>query len=117
MGVRIIKDGNDEPEIDDRINNGRAAISKLNIILWDRDVTSETKTHIYHEIVKSTITYAAETWCLNAKTVAKLNSTEMEFRRRSARISRKDKIRNSIIKQKINVTRSLLENMKTKQLE
>jgi hypothetical protein len=64
-----------------------------------------------------TITYAAETWCLKAKTVAKLNSTEMDFWLRSARISRKDKIRNNIIKQKINVTRSLLEDIKTKQLK
>ena len=50
-------------------------------------------------------------------TVAELNSTEMDFWRRSARISRKDKIRNNIIKQKINITRSLLEDIKTKQLK
>jgi len=31
-------------------------ITKLNSILWDRDVTLKTKTHIYHAIVKSTIT-------------------------------------------------------------
>jgi hypothetical protein len=61
-------------------------------------VTSKTKTHIYHAIVKSTITYATETWCLKAKTVAKLNSTEMDLWRRSARISRKDKNGNIIIK-------------------
>ena len=64
-------------------------ISKLNSILSDRDVTSKTKTHIYHAIVKSTITYAAETGCLKAKTTGKLNSTEMDFWRRSERISRK----------------------------
>ena len=70
------------------------------------------------KIVESTITHAAETWCLKAKkTVAKLNSTEMDFWRRSARISRKDKIRNNIIKQKMNVTRSLLDEIKTKQLK
>ena len=40
----------------------------------------------------------------------------MDFWRRSARISRKDKIRNNIIKQKMNVTRSLLEDIKTKNL-
>jgi hypothetical protein len=80
-------------------------------------VTPKTKIHIYHVIVKSTITYAAESWCLKAKTVAKLNSTEMDFWRRSARISRKDKIRNNIIKQKINVTRSLLHDIKTKHLQ
>ena len=81
MGVRITKDGNHEPEINDRINRGRAAISKLNSILWDRDVTSKIKTHIYHAVVKSIITYAAETGCLK-KTAAKLNSTEMDFWRR-----------------------------------
>jgi hypothetical protein len=41
----------------------------------------------------------------------------MDFWRRSARISRKDKIRNNIIKQKMNVTRSLLDDIKTKQLQ
>ena len=85
--------------------------------MWDRDVTSETKSLIYHAVVKSAITYAAGTWSLKAKTVAKLNSTEIDFWRRSARISRKDKIRNIIIKQKMNVTRSVLEDIKTKQLQ
>ena len=51
------------------------------------------------------------------KTVAKLNSTEIDFWRRSAQISRKDKIRNNIVKQKMNVTRSLLDDIKTKQLK
>ena len=87
FGVKITKVGNHEQEINDRINRGRADITKLNSILWDREMTPKTKTNIYHEIVKSTNTYAAETWCLKAKTVAKLNSTEMDFWRRSARIS------------------------------
>jgi hypothetical protein len=39
----------------------------------------------------------------------------MDFWRRSARISRKDKIRNNVIKEKMNVTRSLLDDVKTKQ--
>jgi len=110
----MTKDGNHEPEINDSINRGRAAITTLNRNLWDRDVTPKTKTHIYHAIVKSTITYAAETRCLKAKTVAKINSTEMDFWRRSALISRKDKIRNTIIKQKMNVVRSLLDDIKIK---
>jgi hypothetical protein len=41
----------------------------------------------------------------------------MDFWRRSARISRKDEIRNNIIKQKMNVTRSLLDDIKTKKLQ
>jgi hypothetical protein len=49
--------------------------------------------------------------------VAKLNSTEMDFWRRSARLSRKDKIRNAIIKQKIKVKSSLLDDINTKQMK
>ena len=54
---------------------------------------------------------------LKARTVEKLNSKEMDFWRRSARISREDKIRNTIIKQKMNVTRFVLDDIKTKQLQ
>jgi hypothetical protein len=53
----------------------------------------------------------------NITNITILNSTEMDFWRRTARISRKDKIRNTIIKQKMNVTRSLLDDIKTKQLQ
>ena len=80
----IIKCSLHEPEINGRIDRGRIAITKPNSILWHRDVTPKTKTHIFHAVVKSTNTYAAETGCLEAKTVAKLNSTEMDFWRRSA---------------------------------
>jgi len=80
-------------------------------------VTPKTKTHIYHAIVKSTITYVAGTWCLKAKTVATLNSTEMDFWRHSARVSRKDNIKNTTIKQKMNVIRSLLDDIISKQLQ
>ena len=78
MGVRITKDENHEPEINGRINTGRTAIKQLNSILWECDVTPKTKTHIYHAIVKSTIAYAAETWCLKFKSK---NSIKTEFHR------------------------------------
>jgi hypothetical protein len=41
----------------------------------------------------------------------------MDFWRRSPRISRKEKIRNIVIKQKMNVEKSLLDDIKTKQLQ
>jgi len=41
----------------------------------------------------------------------------MDFWRRSSQISRTDKIRNTGIRQKMNIARSLLDNIKTKQLQ
>jgi len=43
LGVRITEDGNHQPQINDRINRGRAAVTKLNSILWDRNVTSKQR--------------------------------------------------------------------------
>ena len=50
------------------------------------------------------------------------NDSKIKFYRNgllatSARISRKNKIRNTIVKQKMNVTRSLLDGTQTKQLQ
>jgi len=53
----------------------------------------------------------------SVKKVAKLNSTEMDFWRRSDRIYRKDNISNTIVKQKINIVTSLLDDIKTRQLQ
>jgi len=84
LEVRVTKGRNHETQINEKINRGRAAVTKINSILWDRDVTLKTKTNIYHAVVKSINIYAAETWFLYAKTVTKLNYTEMDLRRRSA---------------------------------
>jgi len=43
LGVRITKDGNHKPEINDRINRGRAAITMLSSILWDRNLTPKQR--------------------------------------------------------------------------
>ena len=43
--------------------------------------------------------------------------SKTEFHRHSARISRKDKIGNNIIRQKRNVARSLSDDIKTRQLQ
>ncbi|PSN54411.1 hypothetical protein C0J52_10972 [Blattella germanica] len=45
LGVKMTNSGKHEEDIKGRINKGRMArpISKLNNILWDRDITIKTK--------------------------------------------------------------------------
>ena len=45
LEVKIIKKGNKE-DINGRINKRKSAISKLNSILRDKDITIKTKTNI-----------------------------------------------------------------------
>ena len=64
LGTKINTDGSHDAEINERINKDRIAISKLNGVPWDRNISSRTKTKIFNTIVRSTIMYGAETWTL-----------------------------------------------------
>ncbi|PSN37814.1 hypothetical protein C0J52_22582 [Blattella germanica] len=72
--------------------------------------------NIYNTIVKSSITYGSETWHLKSGTIHKLHSTQMDFWRRSTRISKRDNIRKPMIREKMKVKGSLTEDIKTAQL-
>ena len=81
----------------------------LNSILWDKNITKQVKLQIYNSIVRSTVTYGAEIWKLNKNLTSKLMSMEMDFLRRSARHSRLEKIRNTIIRKEMNVKNSVID--------
>ena len=62
--VTIISVGTCELEINDKICEERAAISKWNIVLWDGNMTFKTYSRIDHSIIKSRIINLTVSWCL-----------------------------------------------------
>ena len=64
---------------------GRAITAMLNTVLWKRQITIKNKLLIYNSIVKSTVTYGAETWTFSKNLESKLMSMEINFFRTSAR--------------------------------
>jgi hypothetical protein len=64
----------------------------LNSVLWSKIILHKTKKCIYQALVQSILLYGAETWILNTQQVNKFLATEMDFWRRSARKSRKEKV-------------------------
>ena len=81
LGVRIDKEDTQESDINNRINKGRATITMLNSILWDKNIIKQVKLQTYNSIVRSTVTYGAEIWKLNKNLTSKLMSMEMDFLR------------------------------------
>ena len=65
-------------------------------------------------LVKCTVTYGAETWKFNKNLESKLMLMEMDILRRSARYSRLEKIRNNFIREKMNITNSVLDYIRYK---
>jgi hypothetical protein len=87
-------------EIEKRISDGRRVIGMLNSVLWSKTILKKNKKKLmYQSLVQSILLYGAETWTLNAQQANKLLATETDFWRRSARKSRKEKVRNVTIRE------------------
>ncbi|XP_030753973.1 uncharacterized protein LOC115880819 [Sitophilus oryzae] len=61
--------------------------------------------------------YGSKVWQLSEKHKKKLMSIEMDFWRRSARISRLDRIRNERIREKMKVEGNIVRDIQEKQLQ
>jgi hypothetical protein len=64
---------------------------------------------MYQALVQSILLYGAETWTLTTQQANKLLATEMDFWRRSARNSRKEKVRNGTVRVIMEVGKNILE--------
>jgi hypothetical protein len=71
---------------------------------------------MYQALVQSIFLYGTETWSLNTQQANKLLATEMDFWRRSARKSRKEKVRNVTIREVMEVRKNILEVTEEKRL-
>jgi hypothetical protein len=65
--------------------------------------------NIYNALIKSSLFYGSETWRLTEGNKRRVEATEMDALRRSFRISRKDKIRNETIRQRIGLEETIIK--------
>jgi hypothetical protein len=88
----------------------------LNSVLWSKNILHKTKKLMYQALVQCILLYGAETWTLNTQQANKLLATEMNFWRRSAIKSRKEKVRNVTIREIKEVGKNILEVIEEKRL-
>lgn len=116
LGVEISQEGTLDSAIRERNAAGRRAIGMLNSIIWDRNIRKENKVKIYNSIVKSTITYSAEVWPLKDRTEKMLRATEMDYWRRAAGRSRRERVTNERIREVMGVTHTIVDDIRRRQL-
>lgn len=71
----------------------------LNEILLDQRISKDNKKRVYNSVVKHIITYGSEELQLKRQAQEMLKSTEMDSWRSSARISRRERIRNERVRE------------------
>ena len=64
LGSRFTADGDCSHEIKRRLLLGRQAVSNLDIILKNRDITWPTKVHLDKAVVFPVVVYGCESWTI-----------------------------------------------------
>jgi hypothetical protein len=100
----------------DEFYHVESPMSMLNSILWSRNILHGAKLTVYNAKVKSILTYGVETWTVKQKHRNKLLATEMDYLRRSARISQLDKIRNEAFRTKMGIKKNIVQETEEQQL-
>lgn len=116
LGVLFNNKGNSHDEIERRISLGRNVTRSINSVLWNKTITNTTKRRLYSSLVKSVTTYGSEVWEIDKRTKGKLLALEMDYWRRSCCYSRRDRIRNDDIRNKMDVKKSILDEIEKKQI-
>ena len=75
-------------DIVNKICKGRQIIGCLDSVWWDRNISLETRKQLGKPVVESVACYVCEVWLLKTEEQRKLLALEMDYLRRSARVSR-----------------------------
>jgi hypothetical protein len=97
LGSIFTKDRRDTKNICHWVTQARKIIGALNGVWWSKDVTQIAKR--FYSVVKSVLIYGAKTWSLY-EDERRINVTEIDALRRSARISKLDRKMNKFIREK-----------------
>lgn len=116
LGVMIENTGMQEVEINRRIKNALNVYCAIsNGVLNKREVSANAKKNVYKAVFRPILTYGCESWTLTRRQKEKLQTVEMKYLRRTKGVTRMDKIRNTQIREDLNMG-SLEEFIEQRQL-
>ena len=99
----VVSDDGSKLEILSRIAQATAALTKLQPIWRDNNISLGSKVKLMPSLVISIFLYACESWTLTAELERKLQAFEMRCYRRLLNISYKDHVTNEDVSRKIQV--------------
>ncbi|XP_035664606.1 uncharacterized protein LOC118408089 [Branchiostoma floridae] len=86
-------------EIETRIQKANSVNYQLAPLLKHPNIPMETKARLINAIFVPTLTYQCQTWTLNRAQERKLTSCEMRVLRRAAGKTRRDRLRNEVVRE------------------
>ena len=97
----IIDDKGSKAEILARTGQTIAALSRLNVIWYDKTLKQKMKIRLLQSLVNSFFLYACETWTITKELQRKITTLEMRCLRRLLNISYRDRITNIEVRNRV----------------
>ncbi|TWW59266.1 R2DM Retrovirus-related Pol polyprotein from type II retrotransposable element [Takifugu flavidus] len=109
LGILFTSEGRMEREIDRRIGAASAVMRALHrSIVVKKELSRKAKLSIYRSIYVPVLTYGHQCWVMTERTRSRIQAAEMSFLRRVARLSLRDRVRSSDIREELGVEPLLL---------
>lgn len=109
LGSWINQDGKIDTEFSNRVQNANSFYQCVRSLIWHREVPVKCKMILFKTYCFPILTYAAETWTTNEGDASRIQVAEMKFLRSIVGKTRRDKIRNRVIRKQVGCTTSCTE--------
>ena len=101
-----------------RINLASSSFGRLSKTIWQNAYISiKLKVRLYKALILPIATYACETWTLKAADTQRLLVFEMKCLRSILKVSLRDHLRNDIIRLRLGVEETIIENIRKRRLK
>ena len=94
-------------DVQHRISMASQLIGRLRTIWSSKDVSIHLKTRLYGALILPIATYGSESWTTRRKEIDALLVFEMKCLRAILRITRSDRLRNTMIRKKLNISETI----------
>ena len=117
LGQNVYADGKNSGEVRRRIGMAKTKFTQMRKVFTSRKISLATKLRLVKCYVYSSLLYCCETWTLYLNDIKRLAAFEMWIYRRLGRIPWTAKRTNQYVLHHLNVTKSLMKDIKSRKLK
>ena len=107
LGSVIAANGGVEADVRHRVNEGCKVLGAVNGVMKNRRLGMNVKRVLYEKVIVPTVMYGSELWGMKVRERQRLNVFEMKCLRSMAGVSRLDKVRNELVRERTGVRKEL----------
>ena len=107
LGSVVAANGGVEADVRNRVNEGCKALGAMKGVMKCRGLGMNVKRVLYEKVIVPTVMYGSELWGMKVSERQRLNVFEMRCLRSMAGVSRMDRVRNEVVRQRTDVNGTL----------